>query len=438
MSFLFAESNEESTKDLFQKRVIYRGLMQTTQDHINIVDFNLAEKYMYGRVNRYFIPMVVNNPKNLKTFRSAISMEKNMQALDFVVDAFEGLAANFRKCAATGKIDINDPFLSNLTIHKAYIPHEKAYKDYMQTYKERIVSQFAKNRITVKNFDEFMIHFMNMVETTSREFPFTKTAFIKSRFCPVTTNGLAIEIAEAKYSNDDKKMKQFVNSNNWDFYVNACKNYGFMIDLLHPWRLVADIAGIPMLEYASRYGLKSRDQIISRRFSGVHNSYFNFFIQELPKIYNEVRKDMYEEIIECEGRIVTRYRKSARYTPQQFARKYPDLHFLKLYMKIRFLEEESKLHEGDKSALISDTEKAFLHLGPESALGLFERILNKTFDYQGSLSYINKEMGLFENEITKKPAIAPDNPGPQNAVGRFGSPGFGRGGLAPDEQIDLS
>jgi hypothetical protein len=34
-----------------------------------------------------------------------------------------------------------------------------------------------------------------------------------------------------------------------------------------------------------------------------------------------------------------------------------------------------------------------------AAISYFERIVNKTFDYQGSLSYINKELKLDEGEI---------------------------------------
>ena len=438
MSFLFAEKNNESTKDLFQKRVIYRGNLYQTQDHMNLVDFNFAEKYFYGRVSRQFVPIVVNNNKKLKQFISNKDPEKPTRALDFVVDAFEQMASNFRKCAMAGLIDETDPFLSNLLVHKAYQSHSRLYREYLDMYLGRIELQFKKRNIVVRNFDEFMTHFMGMLESTVPEYPFTKTAFVRSRFCPVYINGLTIEIADADYANDEEKMNQFINSNNWDFYVNACKNYGFMVDLHRPWRLVADIAGPTMQVYSKRYSLKSTDDILNNRYTGVHIAYFDSLVRELPAMYNRIRGDMYRELVECDGRIVTKYRKSARYTPQKFAQDYPDRYLFEIYMKIRFLEEEAKLSFSDKKIVTEEAIQAFTTKGPAAALSYFERIINKTFDCQGSLTYITKDMMLDDDKHTVIEKPPPGDASHGVNIGRFGAPGHGRGIITPDEEIDLS
>ena len=438
MSFLFAESNDESTKDLFQKRIIYRGNLYTNQDHMNLIDFNFAEKYLYGRVSRVFVPIHVSSVKVLKRFKTTNASETPMRALDFVVDAFEAMAANFRKCAASGLIDDTDPFLSNLQVHKAYVSHNKVYKDYLENYLGRIELQFKKRKIMVKDFEDFLTHFMGMLKTLVREFPFTKTAFIKSRFCPVYTNGLTIEIATAEYANDEEKMNQFVNSNNWNFYVNACNNYGFMVDMHRPWRLVADVAGAPMHVYSKRYGLSSEDQILNNRFIAVHARYFDFLLRELPRMYNRIRRAVYQELEECDGRLVTKFRKSIAYSPQKFAKEYPDQFLFKMYMKIRVMEEEAKLSESDLAVISSEAIETYNTQGQAAALSYFERIINKTFDYNGSLNYNTKQM-IMDEENTKK--LEPDPTGDASlgaVVGRFGAAGPGRGILAPDEEIDLS
>jgi len=438
MSFLFAENNSESTIDLFQKRLIYTGNLYQTQDHINLVDFNFAEKYLYGRVNRKFIPIVINNNKRLKQFISSADPEKPQRAMDFVVDAFEQLATNFRKCASSGLIDDTDPFLSNLVVHKAYQSHSGLYRDYLNMYLGRIELQFKKQNIIVRNFKEFLTHLLGMLEESVSDYPFTKTAFIRSRFCPVYTNALTIEIADAEYANDDEKMNQFVNSNNWDFYVNACKNYGFMVDLHRPWRLVADIAGPPMQVYSKRYGLKNTDDILNIRYTGVQNTYFESLVRELPMLYNRVRNDIYQDLEECDGRIITKYRKSVRYSPQKFAKDFPDAYLFGVYMKIRLMEEEVKLPYSDEKILLDEANQAFLTSGPSTALSYFERIINKTFDCQGSLTYISKDM-LRDQDTLHSPDLPEGGAGAHGvSVGRFGSPGQARNGVRPDEKIDIS
>ena len=57
-----------------------------------------------------------------------------------------------------------------------------------------------------------------------------------------------------------------------------------------------------------------------------------------------------------------------------------------MYCKLRFLEEESDFTEDEKFRLADDTLE--LSKGDmDKALMAFEIIINKTFDYRGSLSY---------------------------------------------------
>jgi hypothetical protein len=73
----------------------------------------------------------------------------------------------------------------------------------------------------------------------------------------------------------------------------------------------------------------------------------------------------------------------------QFKEKFPEEYFLRLYCKIRFMEEESAFDEAQQKRLIGDTITIYQNKNIGTALNNFERILNKPFDYRGSLSYIN-------------------------------------------------
>ena len=74
-------------------------------------------------------------------------------------------------------------------------------------------------------------------------------------------SGLAVEIAAIDASNDDEKINLFTKSKNWEFYLNACRSYGFMVDQMAPWRLVADIGSSEMIKYARRYGMTATDTV---------------------------------------------------------------------------------------------------------------------------------------------------------------------------------
>ena len=61
MSELFKESNFETTKELFDKSFIYKAeMLNYAKRYSNLIDFNFAEKYFYGRVDRNFVSIQVN------------------------------------------------------------------------------------------------------------------------------------------------------------------------------------------------------------------------------------------------------------------------------------------------------------------------------------------------------------------------------------------
>ena len=57
MSTFFKENNRESTYNLFNKGIVYKGTVIRPEDN-NLVDFNFGEKFLYGRVRRDSTPVV--------------------------------------------------------------------------------------------------------------------------------------------------------------------------------------------------------------------------------------------------------------------------------------------------------------------------------------------------------------------------------------------
>jgi len=401
MSIYYTKSNTETAKELFEKRTIYNAdARKSAPGYKNLVDFNFAEKFLYGRVNRYFVPIIRSSASfKLKPFAA---QSGNQEALIFVVEAFRDLAMEFQRCAATGQIDANDPFLSNLIVYKAYESPTKLYDGHMNNYINAIVGQFRSNDIKVKNFDEFIEEFERQVSVIIPQYPITQPAYIKSRLCPITISGLAVEIATMDYANDEEKINQFVNSRNWEFYVNACRSYGFMVDKFVPWRIVADIGSAEMIGYAAQHctGLNSTDALLNLAYTPAHDTFFKNFKFILYNLYNKVKLKSFLELTNCNGEVKTQKVVPQNYSLEEFSTIYSEAYFLKLYFRLRLIEEESPFKDFESEMLIDDSMELYEASGLTKALEAFERVVNKTFDYRGSLSYTKEYLEAIAAETT--------------------------------------
>lgn len=401
MSILYAANNKEGSLDLFEKRSIYNARMDSS-NYVNLVDFNFGERYLYGRVNRYFVPIRVNSIfLQTKKFQRVADPRASLSAVNFVVDAFEQMARQFEKCAQLGKISNNDQFLTNLRVYKAYQDPTILYRNHSQAYTDALKSVFKTKQVNVRNFDEFLDELLIILRTTTQRNAFTQTGFMKSKNCPINASGLAIEIANLDASNDDIKITQFVESLNWDFYLNTCNSYGFMVDRMVPWRIVADIGSFPrksaIFDYAEDYGFENTNDIIFKGYLPIHFEYYSKFKNQMLSLYNSVKKK-FTVLEECNGSVVSELITPDSYTLQELERVYTEAEFMKMYLQIRFAEEESHFSEDAQSLIIDDCLEVLAVRGINASLNIFERILNKTFDYNGSLSYIRKSITLIREE----------------------------------------
>ena len=208
---------------------------------------------------------------------------------------------------------------------------------------------------------------------------------------------MAVEIADGDATNDEEKIQNFISSNNWDFYVNVCASYGFMVDQNVPWRLVADIGSSPMIEYASAYGITTTTEALTQLYNFTHQEYFKNFKFFLFNLYNELQKPQYRVREECRGELVTRVVRTKSYSIEEFSKRYDDAYFVKKYIEIRLLEEEGRFSANESLFLLDDTLEIYYSEGVNSALFAFETVVNQTFDLSGSLTDILRKIRAFED-----------------------------------------
>ncbi len=410
MSKYFAPNNKESAKDLFQKRLYYWAYV-TDKSPQNVIDFSYGEKALYGRVGRSFQPIVLKKGA-LKSLKNPLRRESPMRAVNFVADIFNEMSRQFEKKATMSQIATNDPYLSKLAVYKAHISPQKLYQDHRQRYIDQIARLFKSKQMRFSNFEEFLELLIPILKTSCQTARFTYPGFIKSRDCSIMSTGLAIEIADLKYEDDDEKVRKFIKSKNWDFYINTCNSYGFMVDLNTPWRIVADLESDAMKEIALRYGYHGVDSLFRRAYANPNFIDLKNFATTLLALYNSCKVYSYDKFEDC-GNGKTHVKKvyPREYTVNEMIRDTGAMRILRLYTYLRLFEEKPELTDAAMDEIVGEVISLTNTQGLPIALTVYlEAIINKEFDKIGSVSYIKKvnelreEMEIMRAEDTTNPS----------------------------------
>ena len=354
MSNLYTKSNSEKTSDLFNKRFHYKlKIRRSVSKNRHIMDFTIGEKKLYGKVDSWFSPVYVQHESKLRTIRNSNSNQP-LYAFNFVADLFNEMSLDFERCVSSGQIDKNDKYLSSLTAYIAFEDPRIKYNEYKTTLFKSIQKKFISNNILVEDFDHFLREFMKIAKQSARKIPFTFSGFIKSDFNNIMTSGLAIEISDLKYEDDQEKVEAFVNSKNWKFFVNACNKYGFMIDYNVPWRIVCDVKAEEIRPALQNYYL-SHSEFFNIGYSRTSGDAFSSLPRELLELYNLVKRNRFTKNIICSKRVIQKIIEPPSYTIGQIVSRYGVNYFIKTYMKLRLIEEKPELDSYQRRRIIKDT-----------------------------------------------------------------------------------
>ena len=230
MSYFYKENNDEKTEELYLKRQIYKGnIIETEYD--NLIDFYSAERYLYGRVNYKYVPVVFDPTATpFATLSTTNTEQPDLKAAAFVVAAFNKLNEQFDKMLLNGANDGNDPFLAKLEVKKAYQNPHTLYIEYLSQVRESLISIINRDKINFSNMQEFKTIFIDAMKTVSKKMPITYPGFIKSTRCPMNVSGLVIEIADIDYANDEQKILLFKNQSNNIFLIFENFLLSFILD----------------------------------------------------------------------------------------------------------------------------------------------------------------------------------------------------------------
>jgi hypothetical protein len=125
------------------------------------------------------------------------------------------------------------------------------------------------------------------------------------------------------------------------------------------------------------------------------------------RLYQSIRAESFLEITHCADLVpnggmpstTTKTISPTKYTRQSFDAKFSEIDFLEMYMKIRLLETSNTgLTSFEVEALRDDCREIYESSGISKTLKIFEFIINKPFDYSGSLSYTYVKLKAMEEE----------------------------------------
>jgi len=252
-----------STIDIFEDRKDYDQFDGSVIAINKFEEFKTPElidlwydKIYYGRVNQQNEAVFISQETFGEQKKLKMISDKGIYVLDFVANAFNDLKYRIEKNTATagafgGPTISKESIIRGITPKKGFLSVDASYEDYLTSYFEVFMENYLRFTFRdqqVRNIEDFSRFFSEFAPSIAKNMPFTKTGFMKSRYCSPLVSGLIIEISFFDHNNDELKGK-YIDDLSFDYYQSLAKSYGFYVDKNAPWRLVANISSPQMQRY---------------------------------------------------------------------------------------------------------------------------------------------------------------------------------------------
>ena len=365
-------------------------------DQQPIVNFNIGENTLYGRVDQSLVTVYPKSEFVVPVSRTT-NQESVPRVLDFVADMFTDLSNNFEKACRLQIQPSNDPYLSSLKAYQSYNDPKKDYRNYMR----RLMRNYYKNFLITRqmddeimSLDDFIVGVIEYSKLLGQYDPFSFTGFLSSNQSSIFNSGLAISISPLNKGDDVAKETFFLNNPAFQYYLNLAKNLGFSVSKNSPWVLVADLASPAIKPYINQYNLFTVADIFNNRYNQTHLQDIDLLLETIITYYREfVNIKPYKKIINsCDNKtnIIVKFRETINnYSINNINNNI----IYNLYCNIRNIEERNILNNNDLNRLIRDSIAYEKILAPEDVYNFINQTFVKQRPQQdgGFLSIKKKE-----------------------------------------------
>ncbi len=262
--YSFIATNKLGTKELFENRKQYRdeALYLAEEDRFvsGVQDFFVGTQLsFYGRIDDEQRFVTLNSSKaayfDTKS-KNQDSSDASPRAADFVVDAYKEFFKEFETLVAEARCGV-DPDEIKVKVVSAWSPleniQEASYKvvgDHVgRTIFAAKSGESAVKRVNkVKTIESFLREMAPALHRIVKNAPITASSLLASKYCSLSTTGLAIVLDKSKFD-DDTGKSAFMNKTVFGFYRQAAMKHGFVINRNAPWQIVANIDSEAMANY---------------------------------------------------------------------------------------------------------------------------------------------------------------------------------------------
>lgn len=374
---------------------------EPTLETRQLKDFLLNEKIFIGRVDGSFNPVFVNQ-KELDNF----GPESNTKVgLRVVTEAYKDMKRKYDRDFAQGYINQNAPALTELSVKKAFINPFDDYKNNLRSRTEEFLSYVKNNRLinTIEDFDSFVNPFLQYVKDTGKQSPITRSMyFLTRRYSPLST-GLAFEVDDAPYSEDQYKIDAYYRQKNFQYFKNLASRYGFVIDKNIPWRLVADLNSPQMTPYIEKaFGFAGgSNYVLAVAYTQTYGDDIPSIIDLMVQFYNRIVQHRPKTVIVESGATAASGGRSAfnvcskqgktirrrQVDPRRMPNAYPDGFWLDKYARIRNIETGLDYSEAQIQQISKNAENIVKKLDRPSAMRYIISKFDNVQHFEGSLFY---------------------------------------------------
>jgi len=350
--------------------------------HESVVDFNLSEKRYYGKIDDENDPVVVKS-SSLISLQVAGGQGQDIKlAIPPMDKMFSDFQRKFVQAVRLQKIPDDDPYLASPQAHYAFVDPIREYKVYMSEVLDAFNQEWLtieKNSRQVVNIEGYIKQFLLYQKMMGSEFPVTLTGWRKSKRSSALSTGMVLSISNLDCAVDSDKEVFLFNKNCVQFYLQACKQFGFSVSRNCPWLLYADLAGAGSSRFLSNAGVLSVRDFFTKNYTKTYTLDVELLRSLVRKSYSDFIKEnvFFKRVNICSkdnNKLI--YKNIFRNTINKltYNENYDEYYWIPYYIKIRNIEDEMPY---DEPAIVRIIQKA----------SEFEKLL----DTSSAMSYINEQ-----------------------------------------------
>jgi len=254
-------NNGLSSFALYFQRLMYKEAIYPSDVKVPLDTW--YEKQYFGRVDR-IQNTIIPAFSNLEPLRTV--GRQNQFALNFVVAAFEELAAHMRTATILGVLRTEgaNEKIYDMKAYQAYNDPTRIYSDYtQQLYNSYLAGLTLDESNKITNFNAFIRSWFGYLNEVAAFIPVTKTSYLLTDACNSFISGLSVSIDLGPAQDDEYKYDNWISDPNFEFYIKAAKKFGLIVNKNTPWVLTADLFSDAAKKYFSRFYVQSLNSFVT-------------------------------------------------------------------------------------------------------------------------------------------------------------------------------